>query len=140
MLQEFSCPAYPEVKGDMPSIPVVDKSGIRSLKLESQEVLPDCYLTHSRRPCYDVDKTEMSGTEGLFERECKQDFVWVMARYLSSYLEQELPGLDGFWSVLGDEPPKLTIIEYYPVINQTITDITRQSRNVFGIQNKEQGR
>ena len=47
---------------------------------------------------------------------------WVMARYLSSYLEQELPGLAGFWSVLVDEPPILTIIDYYPVINQPITD------------------
>jgi hypothetical protein len=40
----------------------------------------------------EVEKTEMSGTEGLFELECKKDLLWVMARYLSSYLEQELPG------------------------------------------------
>jgi hypothetical protein len=64
----------------------------------------------------------MSGTEGLFELECKKDLLWVMARYLSSYLEQELPGLVGFWSLLGDEPPRLTIIDYYPVIDQPITD------------------
>ena len=122
MFQDFSCPADQEVEGDMPSIPVVHKSGIRSLKLETQEVLPDCYLTHRRSPSYEVEKTEMSGTEGLFELECKKDLLWVMARYLSSYLEQELPGLAGFWSVLGDEPPRLTIIDYYPVINQPITD------------------
>ena len=94
MLQDFSCSADQEVEGDMPSIPVVHKSGIRSLKLETQEVLPDCYLTHRRSPSYEVEKTEMSGTEGLFELECKKDLLWVMARYLSSYLEQELPGLD----------------------------------------------
>jgi hypothetical protein len=47
--------------------------------------------------------------EGLFELECKKDLLWVMARYLSSYLEQELPGVAGFWSVLRDEPPRLTI-------------------------------
>ena len=111
MLQDFSCPADQEVEGDMPSIPVVHKSGIRSLKLETQEVLPDCYLTHRRSPSYEVEKTEMSGTEGLFELECKKDLLWVMARYLSSYLEQEIPGLAGFWSVLGDEPPRLTIID-----------------------------
>jgi hypothetical protein len=64
----------------------------------------------------------MSGTEGLFELECKKDLLWVVARYLSSYLEQELPVLAGIWSVLGDEPPRLTIIYYYPVINQSITD------------------
>jgi hypothetical protein len=45
-----------------------------------------------------------------------------MARYLSSYLEQELHGLAGFWSVLGDKPPRLTIIDYYPVMSQPITD------------------
>jgi hypothetical protein len=122
MLQDFSCPADQEVEGDMPSIPVVHKSGIRSLKLETQEVLPDCYLTHRRSPSCEVEKTEMSGTEGLFELECKKDLLWVMARYLSSYLEQELPGLAGFWAVLGDELPRLTIIDYYPVINQPITD------------------
>jgi hypothetical protein len=49
----------------------------------------------------------MSGTEGLFELECKKDLLWVMARYLSSYVEQELPGLAGFWSLLGNEPPRL---------------------------------
>jgi hypothetical protein len=55
----------------------------------------------------------ISGTEGLFELECKKDLLWVMARYLSSYLEQELPGgLAGFWLVLGGEPPRLTIINY----------------------------
>jgi hypothetical protein len=121
MLQDFSCPADQKVEGDMPSIPVVHKSGIRSLKLETQEVLPDCYLTHGS-PRYEVEKTVMSGTEGLFELECKKDLFGVMARYLSSYLEQELPGLVGFWSVLGDEPPRLTIIDYYPVIYQPITD------------------
>ena len=92
------------------------------MKLETQEVLPDCYLTNIRSPSYEVEKTEMSGTEGLFELECKKDLLWVMARYLSSYLEQEIPGLAGFWSVLGDEPPRLTIIDYYPVIYQPITD------------------
>jgi hypothetical protein len=46
----------------MPSIPVVHKSGIISLKLETQEVLSDCYLTHRRSPSYEVKKTEMSGT------------------------------------------------------------------------------
>jgi hypothetical protein len=44
MLQDFSCPADQEVEGDMPSIPVVHKSGIRSLKLETQKFLPDCFL------------------------------------------------------------------------------------------------
>ena len=29
MFQDFSCPAYQELEGDMPSIPVVHKSGIR---------------------------------------------------------------------------------------------------------------
>ena len=60
-------------------------------------------------------------TEGLFELECKKNLLWVMARYLSSQ-QQQLPGLAGFSSVLGDEPPRLTIIDYYPVINQPITD------------------
>jgi hypothetical protein len=47
---------------------------------ETQEVLPDCYLTH-RSPRYEVEKTVMSGTEGLFELECKKDLFGVMARY-----------------------------------------------------------
>jgi hypothetical protein len=121
MPHDISCPADAEVEGNMPSIPVVHKSGIRSLKLETQEVLPDYYLTHRRSPRYEVEKTEMSGTEGLFEPECKKDLLWVMPRYFSSYLEQELPGLAGFWPGLGDEP-RLTIIDYYPVIDQPITD------------------
>jgi hypothetical protein len=65
----------------------------------------------------DVVSTATAIEEGLFELECKKDLLWVMTRYLSSYLEQGLPGLAGFWSVLGDEPPRLKIIDYYPVIN-----------------------
>jgi hypothetical protein len=61
---------------------------------------------------FEVEKTDMSGTEGLFELECKKNLLWVMTRYFSSYLEQELPELDRFWSVLGDEPPRLKIIDY----------------------------
>jgi hypothetical protein len=60
MLQDFSCPADQEVEGDMPSIPIVHESGIRSLKLETQDALPDCYLTHRRSPIYEVEKTEIS--------------------------------------------------------------------------------
>jgi hypothetical protein len=74
------------VSTDMPSIPVVHKSGIRSLKLETQKFLPDCFLTHRRSPSYEVEKTEMSGTEGLFELECKKDLWWVMARYLTKII------------------------------------------------------
>jgi hypothetical protein len=39
MLQDFSCPADQEVEGDMPSIPVAYKSGIRSsmMKCHAQE-------------------------------------------------------------------------------------------------------
>ena len=75
MLQDFPFPADQEVEGDMPSIPVVHKSGIRSLKLETQEVFHDCYLIYRRSPSYEVEKTEMSGTEGLFELECKRDLL-----------------------------------------------------------------
>jgi hypothetical protein len=66
----------------------------------------------------------MNGTFGFLTIwvECKKNLLWVMTRYFSSYLEQELPELAGFWSVLGDEPPRLKIIDYYPVINQPITD------------------
>jgi hypothetical protein len=42
-----------------------------------------------RSPSYEVEKMEMSGTEGLFELECKKDLLWVMAMYLRSYLEQD---------------------------------------------------
>ena len=58
MLQDVSCSADQEVEGDMPSILVVHKSAIRSLKLDTEEVPPDCYLTHKRSPSYAVEKTK----------------------------------------------------------------------------------
>jgi hypothetical protein len=54
-----------------PLLLVLNNEGIHGL-------LPDCYLTHRRCPSYEVEKTEMSGTEGLFELECKKDLLWVM--------------------------------------------------------------
>ena len=45
MLQDCSYPADVDVGGDMPVMSMVDKTYmyIRSLKRETQQVLPDCY-------------------------------------------------------------------------------------------------
>jgi hypothetical protein len=45
MLQDCSCPADVDVGGDMPVMSMVDKTYmyIRSLKRETQQVLPYCY-------------------------------------------------------------------------------------------------
>jgi len=50
MLQDSSCPADVDVGGDMPVMSMVDKTYmyIRSLKRETQEVLPDCYATQEK--------------------------------------------------------------------------------------------
>jgi len=50
MLQEFSCPADVDVGGDMPVMSMVEKTYmyIRSLKRETQQVLPDCYGTQEK--------------------------------------------------------------------------------------------
>ena len=52
-----------------------------------------------------------------------RNILWVFCRWLSSSNSvQEVPGWSGFISVTGDTPTSTTTIDYYPVINNPITD------------------
>jgi hypothetical protein len=50
MLQDFPCPADVDVGGYMSAMAMVDKAYmcIRTLKRETQQVLPDCYGTQEK--------------------------------------------------------------------------------------------
>ena len=52
-----------------------------------------------------------------------RNIFWVFCRWLSSSNSvQEVPGWSGFISETGDIPTSTTTIDYYPVINNPITD------------------
>ena len=77
MLQDFSCPADVDIDGDMPVIPAIDKTGIRSLKLDTQQVLPDCYVTHRKSPSFKVEKFEVPGSKERYDNANRDDMLWI---------------------------------------------------------------
>ena len=63
-----------------------------------------------------------SGQEASLAADTR-NILWVFCRWLSSSNSvQEVPGWSGFISVTGDTPTSTTTIDYYPVINNPITD------------------
>ena len=52
----------------------------------------------------------------------QKQMLWVLARIKSAIVQQEVPGWNGFFSLLGNAPDCLTTIDYYPVIASPITN------------------
>jgi hypothetical protein len=51
----------------------------------------------------------------------KHHLLWILLR-LKCQAQQEVPSWSGFLSLTGQIPPKLTTVDYYPVIASPITD------------------
>ena len=52
----------------------------------------------------------------------EHNMMWTFARFISSDINQEVPGWSGYISTTGQKPLSTTTIDYYPVINSPITD------------------
>ena len=100
-----------------------EKSGRRSLQLENLHILPDCYITQRKSPGYKVTVWEDNNSASVYLYETFVSLVWLVVRYISCCAHtQVLPGWAGFISLLGEKPTNLNIIDYFPIINQPITD------------------
>ena len=67
----------------------------------------------------------------------KENMVWLIARFLSSFVSQEVSGFMGFQTIHKSVPERLTTIDYYPVINQP-TQITKRYKSDLDFPRKEQ--
>ena len=123
MLQDFCVNAGENIGGMKPEIPSAEKSGRRSLQLEKLQILPDCYITQRKNPGYKVTVWEVNNSASVYLYETFVSLAWLVARYMSCCTHtQVLPGWAGFISLLREKSTNLTIIDYFPVINQPIAD------------------
>ena len=70
-----------------------------------------------------INTTTISGGKNQQNVILFEGFIWVFLRLTSVEAgTQECPGWSGYVSLLGTVPPRLTTIDYYPVIPYPITD------------------
>ena len=87
-----------------------------------REELPQCYVGQRKSLGYKVNQKVYPGCDGSVEASNDKNTLWVLLRRDKSPSGQEVAGWTGFLSVTGSKPTKLTTIDYYPVINNPITE------------------
>ncbi len=98
------------------------RSGERSLKVESTNILPECYIAHKESPSYNVTRRTCTEGAATVKHAQLQNLLWVIVRMHSAKNNQQVPGWAGFVSATGETPAHTTTIGYYPVINCPITE------------------
>lgn len=82
-------------------------------------ILPDCYVTKRRSPKIQVTQLAHPGSTEAIEVSAKLQTIWMMPRIMTKS-KQQIPGWAKLISVTGSN--RLITIDYYPAINQPITD------------------
>ena len=78
-------------------------------------------MTKRQSPKLQVKQLQYPGSVEARGTSTKLQTLWIMIR-LKAETQQQVPGWTGFISETGERPTKLTTIDYYPVINQPITE------------------
>ena len=93
-----------------------------AVNLVTYETLPDLYVKKSG-PNMDIQLTD-EPVEGMNAYQCGLEmyWLWVICRDICSTGKQKVPALSGFISATGTAPQNVTTIDYYPMINEPITE------------------
>lgn len=121
MMQEVSSGAARD--SNDPDPPLL-RTKERSLAIQHENALPPCYVNRKACPDFRVRHWKENDGEEAFGQSSKKNLLWIFTRKSSSDREQEVPGWAGFVSSTGDAPESLTTVDYYPVINHPITDLS----------------
>ncbi len=121
MMQDFAG-SDQELGGTIPEIQPSKRTGERSLTLEQTKYLPECFVGERNSPQLLIERLVNPQGEVVLSKVIKKQTIWIMLRNKSSKTDQAVPGFGGFISTTGDPPSRLTTLDYYPVINQPITD------------------
>ena len=96
----------------------VPRTKQRTFRYDIDTNLRDRYVTHRKSPKLTIKQRKYEGSGEVFLMSKKRNNFWVLLRSLC----KTIPGWDGFISITGDAPKRQTIIGYYPVIHQPITN------------------
>lgn len=115
-----------EVQGDenpttVPEVASQTRNRQRSLQLTENPALPDCYVTKRQSPKLSIKALECPTALKAKELSNDKQTVWIFSRQMMEN-NQQIPAWVGFISTTGLPPTRLTTIDYYPVINQPITE------------------
>ena len=122
MMQDILINDNEEHGGSIPEMVTLPRDKEKSVYHPVQEELPECFIGSRKSPSYPVVHCNFPGSEGSIELSKLKNVLWIFLRHDSSRQGQAVPGWSGFVSVTGQPPTKLTSIEYYPVINNPITE------------------
>ena len=121
MMQEVLVDDSVNHGGSLPELPSIPRTKDRSLVAPIGQELLHRYVGQRKSPGYKVNQRVYPGCEGSIEISNNRNALWVLLRNDKSPL-QDIAGWTGFVSVTGITPTRLTTIDYYPVINNPITE------------------
>ncbi len=108
--------------GSRPKLALVERSRERSFQIDSNDDLPECFVTKQKSPCLVIKQWAYPESEAAFNMAKLRIFLWIFLRIKCGSAHQSVPGWAGFISRTGSVPQSLTTIDYYPVITHPITD------------------
>ena len=84
--------------------------------------LPDFHIV-KKGPVMDVKvKIEPNENIAAYKEALQMYMLWKICRFICGKGKQQVPAFAGFISKTGQSPKKLTTIDYYPMINEPITE------------------
>ena len=105
------------------TLPIIDKSHQRGLKVDTPESLPPLYFTRIG-PKFPADSsfTHPVENDAVYTNSLQECYIWLFKRYIGSSGLQPVPGLGGFISATGNPPARKSTVDYFTPIHQPITD------------------
>lgn len=97
------------------------RSKRRSLDVIPRPILPDCYVNKKKSPKMTIIHHSLPHAQEAEDDGVKKYFLWIIIR-LRHQAQQCVGGWGSFIFSTGTPPKRLTTIDYYPVINQPITE------------------
>ena len=100
----------------------------RLLTAPVEEKLPSCWVWQRKSPHYTIKQRSYPENELPITVSNEKNILWIFIRNDKSAHGHEIPGWTGFVSVTGRAPTRITKIDYYPVINNPITEYSTVQR------------
>ena len=110
-------------KPDIRTLPELDRTQERSLKVPTPETIPPLHFKRSG-PTFPEGSSfdPPAGSDTVYSTKMLEYYVWLFSRYIGSSGKQPVPGIGGFISATGIPPLSKSTIDYFTPIHQPITD------------------
>ena len=106
------------------TLPVLGRAKERSTKMETTPTLPPLHVYNRVGPKFPEGASFTMPLENIqqWKRGMNEYYIWIFVRIIGSHGVQAVPALGGFISATGKAPAKKTTVDYYPPIDEPITE------------------